>query len=92
MIDQEDSHESFPLIVAQESLASSNSSKMPAIATVQVFDGLLQSLNVGHGVSLAGTFNLKPGITANETEQAITLRLGKESNRKRGSLCGPPFI
>jgi len=29
---------------------------MPAIVTVQVFDGFLQSLNVGHGESLAGTF------------------------------------
>jgi hypothetical protein len=68
-------HESFPWVPALESLANSNSSKMPAIATLQVRDCFLQSLNVGHaktGIHVAG-FGFEPAaplaITTSETVQ-----------------------
>jgi len=77
------------LIVAWESIANSNSSKIPAIATVQVFDGFLEPLNVGHGESLAGTFISNPcwAITANETGAGYNATGGKESN---GKISGKP--
>jgi hypothetical protein len=58
---------------------------MPTIATVQVFDGFLQSLNVGHGESLAGTFISNPDMLGNHCERngaSYNATGGKESNSK----------